>query len=365
MPVTIEQVPELVARTWRDLSWERETIPPQGMDHAVVMLNGLRSGEGELADMVPETVVARVPYEAEYRDQAMLESSLIAQLFRGTKVRVPETVRQAYARGTFHTGDPIMLTLQTVVTGSALDAATWATLTDAQRATVAEQLGSLLGTMHSMNPDLLPLSTVESWWTDGAETAQLSTNARTLPAKLALMRERSAEFIEPNVSTEEMEHIRTVFAQVDELLARRHQQRSLTHGDLFPGHVLWDGGAGVGGGAGGVGTGAGGSVGVIDFSDMTVGDPALDYAHFASISPELPAAVARQAEVHYRKRAAARNLPDRPLYGTDGTDGTNGADAADGAEDVLRRAAIYKQWDDIFLLIDHYRTGRSPRPKLV
>ena len=98
---------------------------------------------------------------------------------------------------------------------------------------------------------------------------------------------------------------------------------------------------------------------------MTVGDPALDYAHFASISPELPAAVARQAEVHYRKRAAARNLPDRPLYGTDGTDGTNGADAADGAEDVLRRAAIYKQWDDIFLLIDHYRTGRSPRPKLV
>lgn len=350
MPVTIEQVPELVARTWRDLSWERETIPPQGMDHAVVMLHGLRSGEGELADMVPETVIARVPYEAEYRDQAMLESSLIAQLFRGTKVRVPETVRQAYARGTFHTGDPIMLTLQTVVTGSALDAATWATLTDAQRATVAEQLGSLLGTMHSMNPDLLPLSTVESWWTDGAETAQLSTNARTLPAKLALMRERSAEFIEPNVSAEELEHIRAVFAQVDELLSRRHQQRSLTHGDLFPGHVLWDGGAGAG---------AGGSVGVIDFSDMTVGDPALDYAHFASISPELPAAVARQAEVHYRKRAAARNLPDRPLYGT------NGTDAADGAEDVLRRAAIYKQWDDIFLLIDHYRTGRSPRPKLV
>lgn len=350
MPVTIEQVPELVARTWRDLSWERETIPPQGMDHAVVMLHGLRSGEGELADMVPETVIARVPYEAEYRDQAMLESSLIAQLFRGTKVRVPETVRQAYARGTFHTGDPIMLTLQTVVTGSALDAATWATLTDAQRATVAEQLGSLLGTMHSMNPDLLPLSTVESWWTDGAETAQLSTNARTLPAKLALMRERSAEFIEPNVSAEELEHIRAVFAQVDELLSRRHQQRSLTHGDLFPGHVLWDGGAGAG---------AGGSVGVIDFSDMTVGDPALDYAHFASISPELPAAVARQAEVHYRKRAAARNLPDRPLYGT------NGTDAADGAEGVLRRAAIYKQWDDIFLLIDHYRTGRSPRPKLV
>ena len=331
MPLDADRIQHLVARTWRDLSWVSVVYPDQGMDHAVIVLEGVSSKEGELADLIPERVVVRVPHTAEYRDQAMLESSLIAQLFRGTKVRVPETVRQAYARGTFNTASPIILTLQSYVDGEPLDAEQWSEMTDQQRLLAVEQLGSLLATMHSMPADVLPVSKVEPWWLDGAATQQLNTNPRALPGKLELMRARLDEYLLPHLSPRQVQHVEQVLAHVDSLLARPGQQRCLTHGDLYPGHLLWDA------------TG----VGVIDFSDMTVGDPALDYAHFAGIAPELPELVMRQAMEHAAGRFESEAKAE-PLY----------------EPGLLERAAVFKRWDDIFLAIDHYRTGDSELPDI-
>ncbi|AEI10284.1 hypothetical protein CRES_1931 [Corynebacterium resistens DSM 45100] len=327
--VALKKLPDMVRRTWRDLSWTSEEVPEQGMDHAVMILRGITSTEGELQGMVPESTVVRVPHEAEYRDQAPLESALISQLFRGSSVRVPETVRQAYARGTFNTPNPVMLTLQTEVTGVPLTSELWATLSDDQREWAAEQLGSLLASMHTMDPDLLPVSRVESWWSDGAETSALNESARTLPGKFALMQSRVADFLAPNLTAQEMDAVEENFAQVEKLLARPNQQRCLTHSDLFQSHLLWN---------------AEGGVGVIDFSDMTVGDPAVDYCHFVDIDPGLQERVLE---------LALENGPE-DLYQVD-----------EGVPRLLERARIYKQWDNIFLLIDHYRTGRSPRVQLL
>lgn len=340
--VALNKLPEMVRNTWRDLTWESEEIPEQGMDHAVMMLRGVSSTEHELEHLLPESLVLRVPHEPEYRAQAPLESALIAQLFRGSSVRVPETVRQAYARGTFNTPNPVMLTLNTEVDGEELTPQLWASLTPAQRTLAAEQLGSLLASMHSMDPDLLPVSKVENWWTDGAETQQLSTAARTLPAKHELMRQRVAEFVAPKISDEEYQHIQTVFGRIDMLLARPGQQRCLTHGDLFAEHLLWQSAAGAQRSTYAQGYERSG-IGVIDFSDMTVGDPAVDYMHFGAIDPALPRMVLAAAEDSFAEKH------DGELY---------------TVPDILTRAEIYKQWDDIFLLIDHFRTGRSPRIEL-
>lgn len=327
--VALNKLPEMVRRTWRDLSWTSEEVPVQGMDHAVMILRGISSTEGELQGMVPESTVVRVPHEAEYRDQAPLESALISQLFRGSSVRVPETVRQAYARGTFNSPNPVMLTLQTEVTGEPLTKELWASLNEEQREWAAEQLGSLLASMHTMNPDLLPVSRVESWWADGKATTTLNESPRTLPGKFALMKARVAEYLAPHLTDEEMHAVETNFAQVERLLDRRRQQRCLTHSDLFHSHLLWN---------------REGGVGVIDFSDMTVGDPAVDYCHFVDIDPALPERVLQ---------VALENGPE-DLYQVD-----------EGFPRLLERAKIYKQWDNIFLLIDHYRTGRSPRVELL
>lgn len=353
MAISIETIPEMVARTWRDVEWTSQRVPKQGIDHAVVILDGLRSKEYELNDMLPESVVVRVPFEKQYREQAMLESSLIAQLFRRTKVRVPGTVRQAYARGTFNTAEPVMLTMQTELLGEPLTADLWQTLLTSQRAWVAEQLGSLLATMHAFDPDVLPMSRVDSWWADGRATSELNRAPRTLPGKLELMKERVGSILAPHLSAAEATFVERVFAEVDELIARAGQQRALTHGELHEDHMLWN---------------ADGGVGVIDFSDMTIGDPALDYAHFAGISPVLPGMVYEQAIIQHEKRRQAPAVPGvpppmpGPLYRAPGEGRT-----ADSVEDtdVLRRAEVYKNWDNIFLLIDHYRTGRSPRVKLL
>lgn len=353
MAISIETIPGLVARTWRDLEWSGQRVPKQGIDHAVVILDGLRSKEYELNDMLPESVVVRVPFEREYRAQAMLESSLIAQLFRRTKVRVPGTVRQAYARGTFNTAEPVMLTMQTEMLGEPLSAELWESLSASQRAWVAEQLGSLLATMHAFDPDVLPMSRVDSWWTDGASTSTLSHAPRTLPGKNELMKSRVEADLVPHLTVAELDFVEQIFGQIDDLLARPNQQRALTHGELHEEHMLWN---------------AEGGVGVIDFSDMTVGDPALDYAHFAGISPNLPELVFEQAIIQHEQRRQAPAVPGvpppmpGPLYRA--ADGGRTSESSEDT-DVLRRAEIYKNWDNIFLLIDHYRTGRSPRVELL
>lgn len=353
LEVKPENVEDLVARTWRDLTWDSVSIPEQGMDHAVVKLHGVSSREGELADMIPETVVIRVPYTEAYRVQAPLESAVVAQLskrhFAAVRarnealdagldyhaggegdtlphtVRVPGTVRQSYVRGTFGTDQPLMLTMQTEVRGEPLTAEVWAALSDEQKNWAAKQLGGMLAGMRTLDPDLPPVRQVESWWSDGDLTSELNQTPRSLPGKFALMKRRVPVFLEPNISEAEMAHVREVFAELDEMLRRPNQQRCLTHGDLFTTHVLWHDKGGVG---------------VIDFSDMTVGDPALDYAHFSDIAPELAEMVLDAAQA-----AGA------PLQGS--------------RDDLLHRAEIFKKWDNIFLLIDHYRTGLSERVEII
>lgn len=354
LAVSPETVEDLVARTWRDLAWKSVSIPEQGMDHAVVKLHGVESCEGELADMIPETAVIRVPYTEAYRVQAPLESAVVAQLaklhFAAVRareavhnkaelneagasehenlphtVRVPGTVRQSYVRGTFGTDQPLLLTMQTEVRGEPMTAEVWSRMSDEQRTWAASQLGGMLAGMRVLDPDLPPVRKVESWWTDGADTCELNSSPRSLPGKLALMKRRLPVYLEPNLSTEELAEVRRIFGEVEALLRRPQQQRCLTHGDLFSSHVLWDDRGGVG---------------VIDFSDMTVGDPALDYAHFADVAPELPRMVLEAAQ-----RAGA------PLQGT--------------REELLARADVFKRWDQVFLLIDHYRTGLSPRVEIL
>lgn len=340
--VALHKVPEMVRNTWRDLRWESEEIPPQGMDHAVVILRGISTSEGELQGMVPEAMVVRVPHEAEYRAQVALESSIISQLFRGSEVRVPETVRLAYARGTFGTPNPVLLTLQTEVAGRPLDRGLWLELGEGERERVARQLGGMFAVMHTMSPDLLPVVNVEPWWSDGEATSVLNYHPRTVPGRLQVMKERVGELLASEVSAAELEVVEETFEQMDRMLGRGAQQRCLTHGALVGEHVLWQ---------------PDGGVGVIDFSDMTVGDPAVDFMHLSMIDAGLPQRVLDHAKVaHEVRRAEARKR------GT--TDLMNMGDLYD-QPNILQRAEVYKRWDDIALLMEFFRTGRGERVRLV
>jgi len=322
-----ETLPTFINLIWRDLTWKHITVPRQGMDHAVILLDGVTSDEGEFADMLPPRLVVRAPYTEAYRIQASRESGVIAALGNRSTARLPQTVRQAHVPRRF-TGNErsIRVTLLSVIDGCPMDATVWQQMTAEQEALVVEQLGSLLGAMHTMNAALPPVSNLESWWDEAGE---LNHTERTLPGKHELMRTRLPEFVKPNVSVEEYDEALDIMARMDAVLARPDLRRCLTHGDLYPEHLRWD---------------ATGGVGVIDFSDMTVGDPAWDYAHFESIAPGLTERIYEYA------RYAAEDVADPQVVFSD--------------PDLLERSKLYKRWDNLFLLIDHFRTGRSPRVEL-
>lgn len=327
-----ETLPVFVKLIWQDLSWERILVPQQGMDHAVILLDGVVSDEGEFADMVPSQLIVRAPYTEAYRVQASRESGIIGALGKRCSARLPQTVRQAHVPRRFTANQrSIRVSMLSLIDGTPLTSEVWEAMGEADRELVVEQLGSLLAAMHTMNSELPPASNLESWWLPAAEggAAGLNYTERTLPGKHELMRRRLVKYVKPNVSAAEYARAEAIMAEVDGILARPELRRCLNHGELAPGHLLWQPGEGIG---------------VLDFSDMTVGDPALDYAHFEGIAPGLTELLYEQAAI------AAEDVADPQVVFED--------------EDLLERAKVYKRWDDLFLLIDHFRTGHSPRVEL-
>ena len=333
--LTVETLPDLVSLTWRDLMWESVRVPIQGMDHAVVILEGVQSTEFEFQGMLPDSLVARAAYTNAYRKHAALETGVVGALGRRLAelpnpedaMRLPETLRQAHVPGTAGGPQRIRITLLSEIPGKQLDSQLWGTLAEHQRQRAIAQLGGLLAAMHTLNPQLPPVNRLESWW--GPGQSELNETERTLPGKHALMKSRVQRYLEPNLEPAELEAARRALEEMDSLLAASGRYRCLTHGEVAPVHLRWDPRLGLG---------------AIDFSDMTVGDPAIDYAHLHRIDPELPAQVFAMVQEIAPEMADPDVDPDDP--------------------GVLRRAEIYRRWDDVFPTIDHFRTGRSPRLRL-
>lgn len=279
-----EQTAELITaatRAWPELVQGDLTVPRQGMDHHVVVLGDR---------------VLRAPVTADYRRQAPTEAAVLSGLAPLTEVRLPVVLR--------HTAD-WSLTVHPYLSGAPLDADHWARLSRRQRDRVVDQLASLFTALHSRDTAAAPYRDVEPWFHGDSPNPA----PRALPAKVTLLRERIEGL---DLDREDRRVIGEIFAGMEELLDPSRTPR-LIHGDLYSAHLLWSDAHGLG---------------AIDFSDMNLGDPALDFAHLSDVSPTLP------DEVLARTR-----VPHDP--------------------GVLDRAWAYKRWDAVFLLADHLRTGHT------
>ena len=166
--------------------------------------------------------------------------------------------------------------------------------------------------LHGVDVMSPPVSNVVSWWS--AEGRVNTTSPRALPAKAALVRSRASELLPGRIAAADLGIVESIVQDVEVLLSSQLSASDgrLIHSDLYDSHLLWDGA----------------SLGVIDFSDMNIGDPALDYAHLFALDPALPRRVAELA--------------------------------GDLVGDLLERAWTYARWDAVFLLLDHLRTGHTP-----
>ncbi|MGO1950440.1 MAG: aminoglycoside phosphotransferase family protein [Mycobacteriaceae bacterium] len=294
-----------VRREWPELTWTGVDVPEQGMDHEVVVLRGVDAHDGgdDSADLV-----VRAPRTPAYRDQAPVEAAVLNLLASGpVTVRLPEPVLTS--------GDGT-LTAQRFITGEPLTADLWRGLSAESRDSVTGQLAGLMSLLHGADVASSPLRDVEPWWTPAGV---LNTESpRALPAKAALVRRRAGNVLAPVLSTEDMVVVNEILDSLNDLLVSPAPQR-LIHSDLYDSHLLWDGAAQ--------------SLGVIDFSDMNLGDPAVDYAHLFGVDPSLPGRVATLAG--------------------------DTADTGNAVDSLLQRAWTYARWDAVFVLIDHYRTGHT------
>lgn len=289
------------------LSWSSVSVPPQGMDHEVVVLH---DGADAGADLV-----ARLPRTDAYRDQAPVEAEVL-ELLAGqvmssdvAPVQDVPSVRLPVPALTTADGS---VTLQGHIAGEPLDAQVYSTLGAGRQDTVTRQVAGLMRLLHGVDVMSPPVSNVVSWWS--AEGRVNTTSPRALPAKAALVRSRASELLPGRIAAADLGIVESIVQDVEVLLSSQLSASDgrLIHSDLYDSHLLWDGA----------------SLGVIDFSDMNIGDPALDYAHLFALDPALPRRVAELA--------------------------------GDLVGDLLGRAWTYARWDAVFLLLDHLRTGHTP-----
>lgn len=256
--------------------WEH---PDQGMDHRVAIAH-LSTGEA---------LVVRWPLTQPYKEHAGVEARILSTLTSTLSAQSssPATLPSVLALApTFH--------IQTYVPGRPIDASLWNRLSASERLRVIDQLGSFLDAVRNTNNE------EETRWIVGNEPNTL--NPRALPFKVELSYERAHKVLLPLLCPKARDRVEDIFQSVREVVADLSPtQLTLVHSDLYATHLRYNDG-----------------LGIIDFSDMNVGDPAIDLQHLAEISPELAAGVCDDA-------------------------------------DMLQRARTYKQWDNIFLVVDALR----------
>jgi aminoglycoside 2''-phosphotransferase len=262
----------LLRETRPDLRWRSLRYVDDGWDHEVLLLD--------------DRIVVRIPNDGRYRRMVDAERVVLDRLAGRVRAAVPR-VEWVAADG--------RLSIHEFVTGEFLSPDRLAALPARDRDEAADQLAEVLTAIHAIEPAVLPPGTPS--WTVAEEDAEIARLAVAgLPALL---------------SATELAEVEQILADVPALLAEA-PPAVLVHGDVYEDHLLWDAAAR--------------RLGLLDFSDLTTGDPAIDFAELTDYGRSFLADVVRRS----------------------------GGDAG-----LLDRAVRYGRWLAVALMTDHLVTGKT------
>ena len=208
-----------------DVTWTSHRYLTHGWDHAVLILD--------------EALVFRAPKAQAYRDALPKEARLLRYLQPRVDVGIPDYVFEP-ADGSFAG--------YRLLAGRELDAVTFGRLSETEKERIAEQLATFLSALHE-TPKSVARDCGASEQDPRKDHEDLVRDVETLAY--------------PRLAPREVDVIR---AFLTELAAEVNPTRPtvLVHGDLDGEHILWDA--------------ENEQVNIIDFSDRSIGDPALDFA---------------------------------------------------------------------------------------
>jgi aminoglycoside phosphotransferase (APT) family kinase protein len=264
-----------IAHFFPDLTWREYEFISEGWDHKVVILDN--------------SVVFRFPTEPDYADALQKEIAVLEHLRPLVDVAIPNYTY--VPSGVAFAGYPI-------VAGKQLSKKAFEALPSVDQSKVVEQLAAFLSAIHSQSIQSGILSTLprEVLAEDQAEVRRAA--ARHLPAVL---------------SAKDMALTEEILTEIDVLVSQK-LPTSFIHNDVYSRHLLWDARLQ--------------KLGVIDFSDMSLGDPATDFAELY----EYGEAFVQRVYEHYS-----------------------------GPKDdtFLQRAWQYQRWVGVYMLTDHFDTKKT------
>ncbi len=208
-----------------DLRWTSHRYLTHGWDHAVLILD--------------EALVFRAPKTQADRDALANEARLLRYLQPRVAVGIPDYTYQS-ADGSF-AGYPLLA-------GRELDAATFRRLTEYERGRIADELAAFLTAVHQT-----PQQIAQEYGVSEQDPQQ----------DYGDLRRDTEELVLPRLAPHEAHVVRAFLTELATELTPACPT-ALVHGDLSGEHILWNA--------------AKQKVSVIDFSDRSIGDPALDFA---------------------------------------------------------------------------------------
>lgn len=226
------------------LAWDSASWIDEGWDHVVVLCRGCRGADS----LGHRELVFRFPTDEQALAQLPQEIAVLDHLSPGVDAAIPRYTHVPSGGG--FAGYPL-------VGGDRLTPELLRGLPTTDRTSVAGQLGALLAALHAADTSTPPLDRVPDSYQ---------------PENLDFVRGIVAHDL-PAVFTED--EMRTAREICDEVAALQSTllPRVFLHNDVYVRHLYWDRRTSPG------------RLGLIDFTDMCLGDPAVDFAELYEYGP--------------------------------------------------------------------------------
>ena len=241
-----ENSPELAAirAAFPALEWDSATRDEEGWDHVVILCHGC-SGDDALGH---SDLVFRFPSDEQALAQLPTEIAVLEHLSSQVDAALPRYT---------HIPDGVPFAGYPLVRGERLTTELLRTLPYAEETRLAGQLGAMLSSLHIVDTSVSPMDRI-------APSYQ--------PENLDFIRGILENNMPDVLTADEMHTAREICDEVAALQSTL-LPRVFLHYDVHPRHLYWENGDGPG------------QVGLIDFTDMCIGDPAIDFAELFEYGP--------------------------------------------------------------------------------
>lgn len=264
-----------VAAAFPELHWTTYKYIDEGWDHQVIILD--------------DALVFRFPTDSEYQQKLQTEIEILAYLKDRVTIAIPDYTYVSPQRtwGGYQK-----------IAGMQLSEERFTALPPSDQNEIAHQLAAFLSAIHTQ---------------DTTQPVFQKVSASYMAADQKEVKDRIETDLKHHISPEDLNVVTKIMREIDGLIQQR-LPRVFIHNDVYSRHLLWDD--------------TKGQLGIIDFSDMSLDDPAIDFAELHEYGFDFVASV-------YDQYTGPKD------------------------ETFINRAWLYQKWIAVYMMTDHFENHKT------